>query len=244
MTGVLIHLVVYVAVNAMVVGVWYLNGTDTAFWPVWVLAPWGCALLIHAGVTLVTAPARHRRRRRAKREFAGRHADGPAWIAAMFTDLVGGSPLAERLGDAAWAKLIADYRRTTEAVAASHRGTVIGTQGDGLLLRFDSPADAVHCAGSLQRRFERDRNDGGALPPVRIGVHAGEAVSLGGDVLGQMVNVAARIASAAGPDEVLVSEPVADHAGPGVAFDDHGLHHLRGSDKPRHLLVLRWRGYE
>lgn len=241
MTGVLIHLVVYAAVNGMLVGVWYLTGRDGAFWPVWAMAPWGAALVIHAGVTVVTAPARHRRRRRASKAAAQRRGDGPTWIAAMFTDLVGSSALAERMGDADWARLIGGYRRVTEAIAGSHGGTLIGTQGDGLLLRFGSPGDALRCARALQRRFEQDRNDGGTLPPVRIGVHAGEAMAVGGDVLGQMVNVAARIADAAGPDEILVSEPVADHAEPDAAFDDRGLHQLRGSAKPRHLLALRWR---
>lgn len=239
MTGVLVHLVVYLAVNASIVGVWYLTGADDPFWPVWVLVPWGCALLIHAGVMLVTAPTR-RRRRRARRG----QADGSAWIAAMFTDLVGSSALAERLGDTAWSRLIAEYRRSIQGVVQGQGGSVIGTQGDGVLLRFDSPAQALRAAAAIQRRFARERDDGKRIPPVRVGIHAGEAVAVKGDVLGQMVNVAARIAAAAGPDEVMVSEPVADHAPPGTQFEDRGLHPLKGSDKPRHLLALRWRGYD
>lgn len=236
MTGVLIHLVVYVAANALLVGIWSM-GDREGFWPMWVLGPWGAALLIHAGVMLVTAPARMRRRRRMR---AGRQETGAAWIAAMFTDIVGSSALAERMGNQAWAAMIADYRRVAESVAAAHDGRVMGTQGDGLLLRFDSPGRALHCAGALQRRFAQAREHGDTLPPVRVGIHAGEAVAMNGDVLGQMVNVAARIADAAGPHEVLVSEPVADHAPPGLAFEDRGLHPVRGSDKARHLLALRW----
>lgn len=240
MTGVLVHAVVYAAVNGLLVGLWWLGDRDPTFWPKWVAGPWGVGFVIHAGVMLVTAPSRLLRRRRASRRRARSGADGPTWIAAMFTDLVGSTALAERLGDAAWSALIDRYRRTARAVVAPHGGRVIGTQGDGLLLRFDSPAQALHAAGELQRRFARERADGSALPPVRVGVHAGEAIAVGGDVLGQMVNVAARIAEAAAPDEVLVSEPVADHAPPELGFDDRGLHTLRGSDKPRHLLALRW----
>ncbi|HWH33272.1 MAG TPA: adenylate/guanylate cyclase domain-containing protein [Egibacteraceae bacterium] len=242
MTGVLVHLVVYAAVNGLLLGIWYLAGAATPFWPVWVLAPWGAGLAIHAGVVAVTAPARMRRRRRRRRAAAA--SAGRTWIAAMFTDLVGSSALAERLGDEAWARLIGSYRRTVETVAAAHGGAVIGTQGDGVLLRFDSPAKALRAAAALQRQFARRRDDGDALPPVRVGIHAGEAVAVGGDVLGQMVNVAARIADAAGADEVLVSEPVADHAPPEMAFDDRGLQSVKGSDKARHILALRWRGVE
>lgn len=240
MTGVLIHVVVYAAVNLLAIGAWYMAGADDAFWPVWVLGPWGSALLIHAGVMLVTAPARRRRRKRTRRGAA----DGSAWIAAMFTDLVGSSALAERMGDAAWTKLIAEYRRSIQGVVQGQGGSVIGTQGDGVLLRFESPAHALRAAAAIQRRFARERDDGKRLPPVRVGIHAGEAVTVKGDVLGQMINVAARIAASAGPDEILVSEPVADHAPPGTQFEDRGLHRLKGSDKPRHLLALRWRGYD
>jgi class 3 adenylate cyclase len=74
---------------------------------------------------------------------------------------------------------------------------------------------------------------------VRIGIHAGQAMGRDGDVIGQMVNVAARVADAAGPGEVLVTEPVADHTGGGVRFDDRGLQELKGVPEPRHVLALR-----
>lgn len=241
MTGVLVHFVVYAAVVSLLIGVWYLGGADPAFWPKWIALPWGAALVIHAGVMFVTAPARMRARRRARKGGTG---GGRQWIAAMFTDMVGSSALARTMGDQAWTRLVTGYRRTIEGVVQGQGGSVIGTQGDGVLLRFDSPVQALRAAAAIQRRFARERDDGKRIPPVRVGIHAGEAVAVKGDVLGQMVNVAARIAAAAGPDEVLVSEPVADHAPPGTQFDDRGLHRLKGSDKPRHLLALRWRGYD
>jgi adenylate cyclase len=249
MTAVAVHLVVYLAVNGLLLFVWMMSGgpAEDGFWPVWVMVPWGTGLAVHAGIALTLRATRRKRRarRRARRgsdAAAARPADGKSWIAAMFTDIVGSTQLAEHMGDDDWTKLIADYRRMAQTVAEAHHGTIIGTQGDGLLLRFGSPADAVRCGGALQRRFAAERDSGRSLPPVRIGIHAGQAWAVDGDVLGQMVNLAARIAAIAGPDEVLVSEPVADHALPDVAFDDRGLQSLRGASTPRHLLALRWRG--
>lgn len=249
MTGVAVHLVVYLAVNGLMLFIWLMTGGpgEPGFWPLWIMVPWGTGLAVHAGVALTFRASRRKRRaRRDARKNGGAalapNGDGKSWIAAMFTDIVGSTQLAERMGDDAWTKLIADYRRMAQSVAEAHHGTVIGTQGDGVLLRFASPADAVRCGGALQRRFAAERDSGRSLPPVRIGIHAGQAWAVDGDVLGQMVNLAARIAAIAGPDEVLVSEPVADHALPDVAFDDRGLQPLRGASTPRHLLALRWRG--
>lgn len=248
MTGVAVHLVVYLAVNGLLLFIWMMSGgpMEEGFWPIWVMVPWGVGLAVHAGIALTLRASRRKRRARRRARKGGgepsRPADGKSWIAAMFTDIVGSTQLAERMGDDDWTKLIGEYRRMAQSVAEAHHGTIIGTQGDGLLLRFASPADAVRCGGALQRRFAAERDSGRSLPPVRIGIHAGQAWAVDGDVLGQMVNLAARIAAAAGPDEVLVSEPVADHALPDVAFDDRGLQPLRGASTPRHLLALRWRG--
>jgi class 3 adenylate cyclase len=211
MTGVAVHLVVYLAVNGLLLFVWMMSGgpAEESFWPVWVMVPWGAGLAVHAGVALTIRAAtrkRRRQRRRGARRASTDQADGKSWIAAMFTDIVGSTQLAERMGDDAWTKLIADYRRMAQSLAEAHHGSIIGTQGDGLLLRFGSPADAVRCAGALQRRFAAERDGGRSLPPVRIGIHAGQAWAVDGDVLGQMVNLAARIAAIAGPDEVLVRD--------------------------------------
>lgn len=262
MTSVVIHLVVFAIVNAFLVLLWLLTGggaealgapvraaREDGFWPLWVLVSWGVGLALHVGIAvpiIVTRRRRRRRRaRRAAREALGvagavaGPATGKHWIAAMFTDICDSSGLAARLGDDEWGDVIAAHRRAVREVAAAHDGTEVGTQGDGFLLRFDSPRAAVRCAVALQERFATDRAAGTFTPAVRIGIHAGEALAQDGDVLGQMVNVAARVADAAGPGEVLVTEPVADHAPAELDFEDRGLQALRGARAPRHLLALR-----
>jgi class 3 adenylate cyclase len=253
MTAVAIHAVVYTVVNTVIVLAWLMAGgsadvlgdpltaaRDEGFWPLWIIVLWGAVLALHAGITLpVTVAWRRRRRRKRARPREPEPAEGASWIAAMFTDIVGSTTLNAELGDAAWSDFIASHRRIVGDLAATHAGQVVGTQGDGALLRFDSPRDAVRCALALQDRFAQDRDEGELSPPVRIGIHAGQAMGRDGDVIGQMVNVAARVADAAGPGEVLVTEPVADHTGGGVRFDDRGLQELKGVPEPRHVLALR-----
>ena len=97
------------------------------------------------------------------------------------------------------------------------------TAGDGFLATFDGPARAVKCAQAICE----------AVRPlgieVRAGCHTGEIELLGADVGGIAVHIGARVASLAGPSEVLVSSTVKDLvAGSGLVFADRGEHTLKG----------------
>jgi class 3 adenylate cyclase len=159
----------------------------------------------------------------------------------MFTDIADSTSLTERLGDEEWSRILARYRELTRQAFATRRGEEVGTQGDGFLARFPSPADAVLCGVDIQRQLEDLRSDTGVTPQVRIGIHAGEAVHDDGDLVGRVVNLAARVTSAAVPGEILVTEPVADYLGGRLELDDRGLHPLRGVSQPRHLLAVMWK---
>jgi class 3 adenylate cyclase len=241
MRHVAIHLLVYVTVNAVLVVIWLMIGgsaealaspleaaREARFWPLWVIVGWGALLVLHTGITAVTSLSR------------GQDVSGKPWVAVMFTDLTDSTALAGNLGDDAWSEMITGYRGTVREVARTNGGTEIGTQGDGMLIRFDSPAEAVECATAMQRRFAANRDDGGTTPPVRIGVHAGQVVARDQDLLGRVVNLASRVTDVAGPNEIIVTEPVADHARGSAEFDDRGLHPLDGIAEPRHLLAVRW----
>ena len=103
--------------------------------------------------------------------------------------------------------------------------------GDGFLATFDGPARAIACALALA---ERTREIGIA---VRAGVHTGEIEIVGDDVAGLGVAIGARVATAAGPSEVWVSQTVKDLvAGSGLTFEDAGEHELGG-------VPDRWRLY-
>jgi len=165
---------------------------------------------------------------------------GRRYVVAMFTDLTGSTTTNEQVGDSAWAEIVGRHRRVVRAATERHRGVEVGTQGDGFFVRFEQPADAAACAVRIQRESAKQRGNGSFVPPVRIGIHGGDAVhDDDDDVLGRVVNIAARLLEVAGPHEIVVTEPVADAVELG-AFDDRGLVTLKGITQPRHVLALSW----
>lgn len=238
-----------------------LRAWEQGMWPLAPIVSWGGALVIHAAIVVTFLPrhinrrvARHMRAVHRARSAPGPHgAGGPSrsrrrsaapsrlWIAAMFTDLVNSTDLAEQLGDDAWRGVLSEHRSLVRRCVGEHRGAEVGTQGDGFLVRFDSPDAAVRCALSIQRSMSESRISGVFTPELRVGIHAGEAVADDHDLVGRVVNLASRVTSAAAPGEVLVTEPVADHLSPGFSLADRGLVPLKGIAAPRHLLAVDWR---
>jgi class 3 adenylate cyclase len=150
---------------------------------------------------------------------------GPETILAtvMFTDIVDSTVRAAELGDRRWSQLLAEHHTSVRRVLARFGGHEVDTAGDGFLATFDSPARAVHCAAAI-----RDAVDGLGLT-LRIGLHTGECEILGEKVGGMAVHIAARVAAAAGPGQVLVSSTLRELvAGSGLPFDDLGSRELRG----------------
>jgi class 3 adenylate cyclase len=165
---------------------------------------------------------------------------GRQWVVVMFTDLVGSTSLAESLGDATWHEMLASHRQLVRQCLHDHDGTEVGTQGDGFLVRFDTPDGAVACAVALQRQMADARDKGSFIPELKIGIHAGEAMADDNDLVGRVINLASRVTDSAAAGEILLTEPVADHLSPGVALGDRGLRPLKGFAQPRHLLSVVW----
>jgi class 3 adenylate cyclase len=151
----------------------------------------------------------------------------------MFTDIVGSTTLVAELGDRAWAELLERHHAVVRRELARFAGEEVDSAGDGFLAVFDGPARAIRCGQAIAVRLR-------ALGiPVRVGVHTGEVERVNGAVRGIAVHLAARIADAAGPDEVLVSATTRDLvAGSGLGFLDRGEHELKGIDGTRSLYAL------
>jgi adenylate cyclase len=135
-------------------------------------------------------------------------------VAILFTDLVDFSEWVLDAGDTNALELL---RRVGEAVdqpVKAHGGRVVKRLGDGLMAVFDNPSDAVQAACEAAGEVESLRVDG-YDPRLRAGVHVGRPRKLGGDYFGVDVNVAARVAAAAGGGEVLISDAVRDLLDPG-----------------------------
>lgn len=166
----------------------------------------------------------------------GVEALSPCRVAVLFTDIVASTALNEALGDREWVRVLARYRQLLRTAVRVWGGSEVGTQGDGFLARFSEASQAVGCARDV-RRVVRDNPDTTGLA-LRIGVDAGEAVELEGDLVGLVVNVAHRVMSEAGEDEILVTEPVAAEIGGDTRLADRGHRQLRGVREPRRLLAV------
>jgi class 3 adenylate cyclase len=151
--------------------------------------------------------------------------------AVLFTDIVGSTEHLARVGDRAWRDLIAAHDGRCRRAIERHGGRVVKSTGDGVLATFEGPAQAVRSAQDIATSLsELDLQ-------IRAGVHVGEIETVEDDVTGVTVNVAARVASMAGPSEILVSSTVKDLTpGSGLTFQDFGEHELKG-------VPDRWRLY-
>jgi pimeloyl-ACP methyl ester carboxylesterase len=168
-----------------------------------------------------------------------REAPEPEQILAtvLFTDIVDSTDRAREMGDREWRSLLERHHTTVREILASYRGREIDTAGDGFFASFDGPARAIRCAVAV-----RDALTGLGIP-VRSGLHTGEVEIVGDKLAGIAVHIGSRVAAVADAGEVLVSSTVRDLvAGSGIAFDDRGLHELKGLDEPRRLFAVRSTG--
>jgi class 3 adenylate cyclase len=141
----------------------------------------------------------------------------------LFTDVVGSTELATRLGDRAWRDLLGRHHAAVRRELDRWRGRVVDTAGDGFLATFDGPARAIRCAVAAVDAVR------GLGMEIRAGVHTGEVEVSNGDLRGIAVHIGSRVAGLAGPGEVLVSRTVADLvAGSGIVLAERGEHQLKG----------------
>ena len=151
----------------------------------------------------------------------------------LFTDIVDSTARLEHSGDAAWRDLLALHDVRLREQLNIHRGREVKSTGDGFLAVFDSPTRAVRCAAAMVRSMRAI--DLG----IRIGVHTGEVETVGEDVRGIAVHVAARVLALAAADEVIVSQTTADLVeGSGLDLEDIGGRELKGLSGTRHVFRL------
>jgi adenylate cyclase len=124
----------------------------------------------------------------------------------LFCDLVEFSSWALRVGDDEALGLLRAVGDALEAAVRDRGGTIVKRLGDGLMAVFATPEEAVSAALRSVEEL-RGVEVAGYRPRLRFGIHHGRPRRLGGDYFGVDVNTAARVMAAAGPDEVLVSEP-------------------------------------
>lgn len=156
--------------------------------------------------------------------------------AIMIADVVGYSRLIEANEEATLARFAEHLHELVEPAIAAARGRIIKTAGDGLLAAFASVVDALNCAIEIQRGMAA-RNDGVAEDDqirFRVGLNAADVVIDGEDILGDGVNVAARLEGLAEPGGIWVSARVQEDAQGrvDVGFDDIGEQTLKNLARP------------
>lgn len=192
-------------------------------------------LLPNAEATRLTGDGPSDEHLEAVRRFLGVH--GPVssldtiLSTVLLTDIVRSTERQAQLGDRGWKDLAESHHGIVREALRDWRGMENDTAGDGFYATFDGPARAVHCALEITERVR-------ALGvEIRAGVHTGECELVDGKPGGIAVSIGARIAAAAQPSQVLVSQTVKDlTAGSGLAFEWAGEHDLKG-------IPERWRLY-
>ena len=154
----------------------------------------------------------------------GAHQVERSLATVLFTDIVGSTETAARLGDRRWRELLERHDAAVRGALAIYRGTEVKTTGDGFLATFDGPARAIRCAIAIRDEL------GHSGVEVRSGIHSGEVEVIGADVGGMAVNIGARVGARAGAGEVLVSSTVRELVvGSGIEFEPRGTHELKGA---------------
>jgi len=151
----------------------------------------------------------------------------------VFTDIVDSTGMAIRLGDSAWAELLATFEARTREVIDRFKGREVKMTGDGVLAVFDGAARALRAAIALRASAR------GLGLEVRGAVHTGEIESAGADIRGVAVHEASRMLGLAAPGEVLASAMTVQLAGDfGFGVEDRGEHELRGIAGARRLFAV------
>jgi TolB-like protein/class 3 adenylate cyclase/Tfp pilus assembly protein PilF len=139
------------------------------------------------------------------------HIEQRRLAAIMFTDMVGFSALAQR-DEALALELLEEHRALLRPAFVKHQGREIKTIGDGFLVEFGSAVAAVSCAVEIQRALARRNSE--ALPDrlceVRIGIHLGDVLRRGDDIMGDGVNIAARVEPLADSGGIAITQQVFD----------------------------------
>ncbi len=141
----------------------------------------------------------------------------------LFTDIVGSTALAQEMGDKSWRTLLDEHDNICRKVIGEFAGRLVKNTGDGALASFAGPGRAIQCAHKIMEECA----DIGL--PIRTGLHTGECEIRGDDISGLAVHLAARVASIAEANELVVSRTVRDLvAGSGFQFEGRGEHQLKG----------------
>jgi class 3 adenylate cyclase len=158
----------------------------------------------------------------------------------MFTDIVGSTKLVEAIGDEAWGHLLQWHDRNLRSLFASHGGQEIDHAGDGFFVAFESPAQAIACAVSIQRALAEHQHTHGFSPQLRIGLHTAAVSHTGAEYRGKGVHEASRIATLGEAGEIVASEGTVAGTATDFATSAPEVVSLKGLSEPVRIVRIRW----
>ena len=166
-------------------------------------------------------------------------------VTIMFSDIAGYSEMTERLGDVAAHDLLRTHNAIVREQLASHDGHEVKSQGDAFMVVFSSAIGALGCAVAIQKAFDKYNAEHPDEPiRVHLGLHTGEPVRDGGDLLGRTVIVASRLSDIAHPSEIVVSSllhELAESTGE-FRFAEPRQVELKGITGVQTVYPLDWQG--
>ena len=161
--------------------------------------------------------------------------------AILAADVAGYSRLmgADEVGTLASLKAV--RRKIVDPTIAEHKGRIVKTTGDGMLVEFASAVDAVTCAMDVQAKMAKSALDGTSTIAFRIGINIGDIIIEGEDIFGDGVNVAARVESECEPGSVCLSGSAFEQVRgkTDFNFDDLGERELKNIDRPVRLYAAQ-----
>jgi class 3 adenylate cyclase len=161
----------------------------------------------------------------------------------LFTDIVNSTTLTQSLGDEAALAILGVHDTIVRDALSGSGGREVKHTGDGIMASFVSAAGAVRCAIQIQRELDKhaQANPDRALK-IRVGAAAGEPVEQNNDLFGSTVQLAARLCAQAQPEQILVSNAIAELClGKGLPFEDLGDVALKGFGAPVRAHAAAWK---
>jgi adenylate cyclase len=161
----------------------------------------------------------------------------------LFADVCDSTGIAEALGNVESRGIISEILGKCRSITESLGGSVIKTIGDEIMCAYTSPMDGIAAAVDMQRAVSTMPPVKGIHSRVRIGLHSGTVLLEGGDLFGDVVNVAARVVNMAAGEQVLTTGTTIEKIGDGlVPYRSLGVHGVKGRDERLHLCEILWRG--
>ena len=167
----------------------------------------------------------------------------PGIRTVLFTDIAESTTLTQALGDEAALAMLGVHDTIVRDALSASGGREVKHTGDGIMASFISAAGAVRCAIEIQRQLDKRSQENPDRPlKVRVGAAVGEPVEQQNDLFGSTVQLAARLCAHAQPEQILVSNAIAELCiGKGLSFEDVGEVTLKGFNSPVRAHAAAWK---